>query len=111
MNAETNTCAFCRNVTEVNRQYLHAKNKPMVGDGFDFIRYCNDCGLLEYMAIPMSEDCKKDIVAVPCDCPKGGIFSDGLICKKCDGYEWLERPDPDTNDPSQFPADGNDLIV
>lgn len=45
---EINTCSFCRNVTSVRRQYLHAKIKPMVGDGFDYIYYCNECGLLEY---------------------------------------------------------------
>lgn len=52
MTGEINTCDFCRNETEVNRQYLHAKNTPLVGDGFDFIRYCNDCGLLEIINTP-----------------------------------------------------------
>lgn len=52
MNTEQNTCAFCRAVTQVSRQYLHAKNKPLVGDGFDFIYYCNDCGLLETIKTP-----------------------------------------------------------
>lgn len=93
MNSETNTCAFCRNVTEVNRQYLHAKNKPLVGDGFAFILYCNDCGLLEFMAVPMSNDCKKDpAVALPCSCPKGGMFSDGSLCKDCNGSEYIDMP-------------------
>ena len=31
----------------MNRQYLHAKNKPKTGDGFDFIYYCNECGIKE----------------------------------------------------------------
>lgn len=47
MNAETNTCAFCRNETTVLRQYLHAKNKPVVGNGFTYIYYCGKCGLEE----------------------------------------------------------------
>ena len=52
MNAEQNTCDFCRQETQVSRQYLHAKNKPVVGDGFAFIYYCNDCGLLEKIKTP-----------------------------------------------------------
>lgn len=62
MNSEINTCAFCRAVTEVSRQYLHAKNKPSVGDGFDFIYYCDDCGILEIIKTPVvltKDDLKK----------------------------------------------------
>lgn len=44
---ERNVCAFCRADTGVLRQYFHAKNKPMVGDGFTFIYYCAECGLDE----------------------------------------------------------------
>ncbi len=44
---ELNTCNFCRAERPVMRQYLYAKNKPIVGDGFDFIYYCADCGLKE----------------------------------------------------------------
>lgn len=44
---EMNTCSFCRAETSVTRQYLRAKNKPMVGDGFTFVYYCSDCGLRE----------------------------------------------------------------
>jgi hypothetical protein len=44
---EINTCAFCRTDKPVLRAYLHAKNKPAVGDGFDFIYYCAECGLKE----------------------------------------------------------------
>ena len=48
MNAqEINTCSFCRADKPVLRQYLHAKNKPAVGDGFSFVYYCNECGLAE----------------------------------------------------------------
>ena len=47
MTSETNTCSFCRRETEVLRQYLHAKNKPTVGDGFVYIYYCSECGLKE----------------------------------------------------------------
>lgn len=25
----------------------------------------------------------------PCDCPKGGFYSDGSICEKCDGTEYV----------------------
>jgi len=50
--AERNTCDFCRADTSVSRQYLHAKNTPKVGDGFAFIYYCNDCGLLETIKTP-----------------------------------------------------------
>ena len=53
--AEFATCAFCRNETSVSRQYLHAKNKPQVGDGFDFIRYCNECGLKEIVSTPKTQ--------------------------------------------------------
>lgn len=28
---------------------------------------------------------------VPCDCPKGGKYSDGTVCNKCGGTEWIER--------------------
>ena len=59
-NQEQGTCDFCRNVTSVARQYLHAKNKPTVGDGFTFIRYCYPCGLLEYLATPDNEQFNKD---------------------------------------------------
>lgn len=59
MNAEINTCAFCRAVTNVSRQYLHAKNKPKVGDGFDYIYYCNDCGLLETVSTAISNQVMK----------------------------------------------------
>ena len=44
---EYGTCAFCRADKPLTRQYLHAKNKPTVGDGFVLIRYCVECGLLE----------------------------------------------------------------
>ncbi len=47
VNQEVDTCDFCRAERPVLRQYLNAKNKPIVGDGFVFIRYCNDCGLAE----------------------------------------------------------------
>lgn len=47
MNSEQNKCAFCRKETGVARQYLHAKNKPTTGDGFDYIYYCGECGLRE----------------------------------------------------------------
>lgn len=26
---------------------------------------------------------------VPCDCPKGGVYSDGRTCNKCNGDEWV----------------------
>lgn len=42
-NQEKNTCAFCRVDKPVLRKYLHAKNKPQVGDGFVFIYYCGEC--------------------------------------------------------------------
>lgn len=28
---------------------------------------------------------------IPCDCPKGGRYEDGSICKRCDGVEWVEK--------------------
>ena len=27
----------------------------------------------------------------PCSCPKGGQYSDGSICDKCHGTEWIEK--------------------
>lgn len=63
MDSETNTCNFCRAETQVVRQYLHAKNKPMVGDGFAYIYYCKDCGLLE------------DVIRNSCEIHE--------ICEKC----------------------------
>lgn len=44
---EVNSCSFCRAETAVSRAYLHALNKPKVGDGFAFIYYCAECGLRE----------------------------------------------------------------
>ena len=44
---EMGTCNFCRAEKPVLRQYLHAKNKPAVGDGFEYISYCQECGLRE----------------------------------------------------------------
>lgn len=26
----------------------------------------------------------------PCDCPKGGIGGDGMVCDKCGGTEWVK---------------------
>ena len=39
-----------------------------------------------------AEDFKKDSVAVPCSCPKGGVFSDGALCDKCNGSEYIDMP-------------------
>lgn len=33
---------------------------------------------------------------VPCDCPKGGMDSEGRVCEKCDGTEW--KPAPQSTD-------------
>lgn len=52
MKEENNKCDFCGKFTEVNRQYLHSRNKLSGGDGFKFIRFCNECGLLEEIRIP-----------------------------------------------------------
>jgi len=53
MNAqEMGTCNFCRKETTVLRQYLHAKNTPSIGNGFEIVWYCNDCGLLEEVKTP-----------------------------------------------------------
>ena len=49
---EINTCSFCRAERPVLRQYLHAKNKPTVGDGSDFIYYCDECGIKERVIDP-----------------------------------------------------------
>jgi len=57
---EIGTCSFCRAEKPVMRQYLHAKNKPKVGDGFDFIRYCADCGLSEIVLKISVEQSKTD---------------------------------------------------
>lgn len=48
MDNEINTCDFCRSETTVERQYLHAKNKKDIGDGFRYIYYCKECGLAEF---------------------------------------------------------------
>lgn len=34
----------------------------------------------------MSEEVKENI---PCTCPKGGRYSDGQVCEKCDGIEYI----------------------
>lgn len=52
MNQEYGTCDFCRADKPLMRQYLHAKNKPAVGDGFSITRYCEECGLLEKISLP-----------------------------------------------------------
>lgn len=96
MNQEQNICAFCRNTTIVSRQYLHAKNKPMVGDGFTFIFYCQECDLAEKVLPPQpnSEEkcgdaCFKDgkrACDPECDCEchsPSQPNSEEKCCEKC----------------------------
>lgn len=56
MDQEKAKCAFCGESKGVHRQYLHAKRRQKIGNGFNFIYYCDDCGLLETVSEHYEED-------------------------------------------------------
>lgn len=45
---------------------------------------------------------------IPCNCPKGGIDGDGMVCDKCGGTEWVKvKPTPS---PLELPKINNNFI-
>lgn len=58
-----------------------------------FEKYCEQCretkGLHNHYIDSMNTNEKEKI---PCDCPKGGVYSDGKVCQKCNGTEYVPQP-------------------